>query len=73
MSKSEIFDNYARLLEDTYGVQYDREEQFVVCPECEEPIYECDWPEETFLVVDNGDEEGTISWLCPICDEWHNI
>ena len=46
--------NYANMLENIYGVQYDREEQFVICPECGEPIYKCDWPQSTFEVDDGA-------------------
>lgn len=50
------FEKLARLMELTYGVQYDREEGFFICPECAEPIYAEDWSQEDL-------EEG-----CPICE-----
>ena len=59
------FAHYANFLEKTYGSQYDREEQFVICPECGEPLYKCDWPRDTFDVVDGA-------WYCPVCDEWYD-
>lgn len=59
------FAKYATMLEDVYGVQYDRDEGFVVCPECQDVIYSCDWPQNTFKITDG-------MWYCPICDEWYN-
>lgn len=47
----------ARLVEKVYGVYIDWEERFYVCPECDEPIYECDWSEEELAAT-----------LCPICE-----
>jgi predicted RNA-binding Zn-ribbon protein involved in translation (DUF1610 family) len=41
--------------EDTYGIQYDKEEEFFTCVECGEPIYFADY----------GDE--VDPWVCPIC------
>ena len=40
--------------EKIYGVQVDFNERFFICPECGEPIYECDW---------SDDELET----CPVC------
>ena len=54
------FREYARYLEDNYGAQFDREEGFVVCPECGEPIYACDW-----TVWEYTDEDDNC--ICPIC------
>ena len=46
--------NIAHYLEDEYGIFVDWDEEFFICPECGEPIYECDW---------QGDELGA----CPVC------
>ena len=55
MSKWELL---ALKCEKIYGIQVDFEERFFICPECGEPIYECDWAEEEL------DE-------CPVCGfEW---
>lgn len=44
---------------DTYGVYVNAKEGFFICPECGEPIYECDW---------DADELDT----CPVCEfEWY--
>lgn len=40
-----------------YGCFVDWEERFYHCPECGEPIYECDWSEEML-----GE------FICPICE-----
>ena len=49
---------------DTYGAYVDWEERFYECPECSEPIYECDWTESELCNV-----------LCPICgdgEDWED-
>lgn len=43
---------------DTYGAHVDWEERFYECPECGEPIYECDWSERELE-----------HYLCPICED----
>lgn len=46
----------AKYAQKTYGSYVDWEERFYECPECGEPIYECDWTEEDLKDV-----------ICPIC------
>lgn len=48
----------AELVEREYGTQVEWEERFYICPECGEPIYECDWSERTLQL-----------YLCPICED----
>lgn len=50
------WERYARFVEETYGSYIDWDERFFTCPECGDPIYECDWNDEIDLV--SG---------CPIC------
>jgi len=45
----------ARLVETVFGGYVDWNERFYNCPECEEPIYECDWSEDELMD------------LCPVC------
>lgn len=45
----------AKYCEETYGSYVDWHEQYFICPECEEPIYESDWEEYEFS-------------SCPICN-----
>ena len=46
----------ASYCEKTYGVHVDWEEDFFHCPECDEPIYKCDW-------------ENHDAWtVCPVCE-----
>lgn len=45
----------ANFVENTYETQVDWEERFFICPECGEPIYECDW-------ASHNDWE-----ICPVC------
>ena len=44
-----------------YGGFVDREEGFFICPECGEPIYECDWEDSDLVST-------TDTFICPICD-----
>ena len=46
----------AREAEKMYGSYIDWEERFYECPECGEPIYECDWSEKELK-----------AFLCPVC------
>ena len=51
----------AKMCQDTFGIHIDWEERFFICPECDEPIYECDWEDH------NWDE-------CPVCGTlWEEI
>ena len=59
---SREFKTFARYLEDNYGALFDRKEGFVCCPECGEPIYDCDW-----TVDDYTNEED--DFICPVCGE----
>lgn len=47
----------AKVVEQIYGEFVDWEERFYLCPDCEEPVYECDWS--------NG---ALKKFLCPICE-----
>ena len=45
-------------VESVYGAYVDWDERFFNCPECEEPIYECDWADDE---LDS----------CPVCEfDW---
>lgn len=47
----------AKTVENVYGGFVDWDERFYNCPECGEPIYECDW------------EEGDLGeFICPVCE-----
>ena len=46
----------ARVVEQIYGGYVDWDERFYECPNCGEPVYECDWSNRQLLVE-----------LCPIC------
>ena len=53
------WEKVAKYIEKTFGTQVDWFERFFVCPECGEPIYECDWAGDTFEV-------------CPVCEfDWY--
>lgn len=53
-----IWHDTATFCEAIYGVALDTEEGYFVCPNCGEPIYECDW-------------EDHEDWCkCPVCDEF---
>lgn len=40
-----------------YGAYVDWDERCYICPECGEPVYECDWSEDELC-----------DFLCPICE-----
>ena len=39
--------------EKAYGVQVDQKDEYFICPECDEPIYKCDWNDFS---------------ICPVCE-----
>ena len=45
----------ASLCEDLYGIYVNWEENYFICPECDEPILEEDWGNHDFS-------------MCPICE-----
>lgn len=51
------WENNAHEVENIYGGYVDWKERFYECPECGEPIYECDWS--------NSELE---KYLCPVCE-----
>ena len=46
----------AKSAEKNYGSFVDWEEKFYNCPECGEPVYECDWEDKELMYE-----------FCPIC------
>lgn len=50
-----MWEEVAKFVSETYGAFVDWDERFFICPECGEPIYECDWEGEEFS-------------SCPVCD-----
>ena len=60
------FNKFATMLEETYGVFYDREEGFVICPECDEPIYDDDWDATDYMEVGKDEK---VTYYCPCCEE----
>lgn len=51
-----MWEKNAKYCEATFGIYIDWDERFYHCPECGEPIYECDW---TTYELENE--------LCPVC------
>lgn len=50
------WETVARMCEYVYGIYVNWEERFFICPECDEPIYECDFD---------------VFNTCPVCEfEW---
>ena len=45
----------ANIASEVYGCFVDYEEGFFICPECDEPIYACDWQGHDFST-------------CPVCE-----
>ena len=42
----------ANFVKEVYGAYVDWENEYFICPECEEPIYKCDWDDFS---------------ICPVC------
>lgn len=55
----------AHVAEDVFGCFVDWDERFFICPECDEPIYECDWVEADFN-PEGGPYVGRL--VCPVCE-----
>ena len=51
-----MWEKNAKKVAEEYGAFVDWEERFYTCPECGEPVYECDWFEHELWLI-----------LCPIC------
>lgn len=51
----------AKYCDRVYGVHVDFYEEFFMCPDCDEPIYACDW-----IFPEDFDVDGKI--CCPICE-----
>ena len=47
----------AKVVENDFGVQVEREEKIFVCPDCGDVIYECDFNKDSVLALG----------YCPIC------
>jgi len=59
-----FFEKFAQTIEKEFGMYFDREEEFVECPECEEPLYNCDWESSEYMKVSS---DGHVVWQCPVC------
>ena len=57
----DVWEKVAHLVEANYGGYVDWKERFFLCPECGEPIYECDQAGSDLI---NGDED----FMCPVCE-----
>ena len=51
-----MWESRAKYIEQVFGGYVDWENRFYECPECGEPVYECDW-----------DENDLCDAICPIC------
>ena len=51
-----MWESRANYVEQVFGGYVDWEERFYECPECGDPVYECDW---------DGSE--LYDTICPIC------
>lgn len=62
--------NWERLANEVdivYGGFVDRIEGFFECPECGEPIYDCDWNDSDFAL--GRPYRGRLRLYCPVCEE----
>lgn len=55
----------AKKCEKIYGTYVDWDEEFFICPECDEPIYRCDWRDSDYTL--GKTYHGEI--FCPVCEE----
>ncbi len=54
------WEQIARHVRTVYGSFIDWDERFFICPDCGEPIYECDWADHDFTT-------------CPVCEfDWED-
>ena len=60
------FWRFASTLEREFGSYYDRDEEFVECPECGEPLYNSDWAMKDYM---KSTSDGYLLYQCPICGE----
>ena len=58
------WDYLADEVELVYGNYVDRNEEFFVCPECEELIYKCDWRDKNYYIKN---DYGRFQLCCPRC------
>ena len=61
--------NWNRLaneVELVYGGYVNREEEFFICPECDEPIYKSDWLDSDFVI--DPDYHTKLRLYCPCCE-----
>ena len=57
----------AKAVEEVYGGFVDWDERFYNCPECGEPIYECDWTAEELGEIEICRQNYRPSTVLPIC------
>jgi translation initiation factor 2 beta subunit (eIF-2beta)/eIF-5 len=63
MSASSFW-RFASTLEKEFGCFYDRDEEFVECVECGEPLYSCDWETPDYM---QSTSDGYLIYKCPVC------
>jgi hypothetical protein len=60
------WDRLANEVELVYGGYVDHDEEFFICPECDEPIYKCDWNDSDFAL--GRPYRGRLRLYCPVCE-----
>lgn len=58
----------AKEVEIVYGVYVNWDEEFFICPECDEPIYKSDWRDSDFTMGRTYDPKKPLKLYCPICE-----
>lgn len=61
---NKFFKQFAEMVEDQFGTDFNREEGFFICPQCAEPLYDGDWPVNKYMEFTI---DGHKVWRCPIC------
>ena len=58
------FWRFASTLEEEFGTTYDRDNEVVICPECQGKITNEEWEFEDYT---SGTEDGYVIYYCPLC------
>lgn len=62
MMTNDLWEHIVETCNELYGSYVDGEERFFDCPNCREPIYQCDWTNAEAVLY------------CPICEApWYGL
>ena len=61
-----LWDRLARYVENDESMYVNWDEEYFICPECEEPIYKSDWMDSDYCHSTRLEKH---KFYCPICNE----